>query len=189
MCEPASIIAGASAVAGLVGQIMTSQSEAAYQEAQSKEYARTAKLNQEAANKEFIEASAQERIAQMQQNDAASSELQSIQRERMEKMGEAVASSNAAGSALNTLYADYYRQEAQKRDVVKQQLDMVGVNADTNIQAYRDKALARGTTQQSYIARAASTPDYLGAAFKIGGAYLDSQDRKSARDSATRKAT
>ncbi len=167
----------ASTSASLYAQQQQSDAQASYQSAMSDEYARTAKLNQEAANKEYIEAAAAERINEMQQQASASEELQKLQQEKMQKQGQALASSEAAGTALDALMADYERSAAQKRDVIMQQLDMVGVNADTAISGYKDKAEARMKSQSNYVSSPINQPNYLGGALSIAGAGFSAYDK------------
>jgi len=177
MAGLATSLAIASTAASLHAQQQQADAQASYQSAMSEEYARTAKLNQEAANKEYIEAAAAERINQMQQQASASEELQKLQQEKMQKQGQALASSEAAGTALDALMADYERSAAQKRDVIMQQLDMVGVNADTAISGYKDKAEARMKSQSNYVSSPINQPNYLGGALSIAGAGFNAYDK------------
>lgn len=144
-----------------------------YQEAQSEEYARAAKINQENANREFVESATAERIKQMQEMSAASEDIQQLQRERMEKQGQALASSESSGMALDALMADFYRSEAQKKSVIDQQLDMSGVSSEVTISGYKNRRDSRMSTQSKYIASPVNQPNYLASALQIGQAGLN----------------
>ena len=178
MCEPVSITTAVvsimSTAASMYAQKQNADAQADYQEAQSAEYARVAKINQENANREFIESSAAERLKQSQDQASASEEMQALQRERMEKQGQALASSESSGTALDMLMADFHRTEAQKKDVIKQQLEMAGVGADTTIRGYGDRRTSRMNSQGSYITSPVNQPNYLAGALQIGAAGLDS---------------
>lgn len=167
----------ASTGASLYAQKEQADAQASYQSAMAEEYARTAKLNQEAANREYVEQSAAERISQMQKTDSAAEELQSLQREKLEKQGQALASAESAGQALAFLMGDYERSAAQKRSLIEQQLDMIGVEADTSIRAMKDKAEARMKSQSNYVGAPISQPNYLGGALSILGSGVSAYDK------------
>lgn len=180
MCEPTTIaslaVMAISTAASMYAQKEQADAQADYQEEQSAEYARVTKINQENANREFVESSTAERIKQMQNQDAASQEMQALQRERLEKQGQALASSETSGMALDSLMTDFMRSEAQKKDVIKQQLDMAGVSADTAISGYGDRRKSRMNSQGSYITSPVNGPNYLAGALQIGAAGLGAYD-------------
>lgn len=180
MCEPTSttmlvtslVMAAASSAAGMVAQHQTAQAQVGYQEAQSAEYARAAGVNQENANREYIETTAAERIKQMQNTKAASQEQQALQRERLEKQGKALASSETSGMALDLLMADFMRSEAQKKDVIQQQLDMSNVGTEVAISGYGDRRTSRMNSQGTYITSPVNQPNLLAGALQIGASGL-----------------
>ena len=167
------VVGAASAVASGIGQAQQAKAQEQYVEAQSAEYARVAELNNQAAVKEYVEQSAAERMNQMQEKARASQQLQETQREALQKKGTMLASTNAAGGALNYLLADYERQEAERKDVIREQYEWASANADTNIAAYRDTAQNRINGQQHYISGGSSYSNgmnILGTALGIGSA-------------------
>lgn len=182
MCTPMAlgvttlVIGAASAVAGGIAQAQRAQAQQQYIEAQSAEYARVADLNNKAAVREYTEQSAAERISQMQEQAQASQQAQEIQRDVLRKKGTMLASTNAAGMALDALMADYEREEGLRRDNIRQQYAMRSVGHELNLSAYKDKAQNRINSQQSYIAQGSGYSggmNALGTILGIGSAGMN----------------
>lgn len=180
MCDPGSItmgvIAAISAVVSGAQQQQQAQAQADYQEAQAAEYARVADLNNKAAVKEFVETSAAERMGQMQEQETAARAVQETQKEALEKKGTMMASTNAAGMALDWLLADYERAEAGRRDDIRHQYEMSSAKYAMNAGALRDRAQNRIDGQQRFIAQSSSySPgmNMLGTALGIGAAGMN----------------
>ena len=174
------VIGAASAVASGVQQSQQAQSQANYQAAQAKEYNRVNELNNKAAAKEYVEQSAAERMSQMQEQQAAAKATQEVQKDAMEKKGTMLASTNAAGMALDFLMADYDRAEAGRRDDIRHQYEMSSAKADLNVSAYKDRAQNRINGQQNFIAMPSSYSsgmNMLGTALGIGSAGLGAYDK------------
>lgn len=182
MCEPSTlgiaslVIGAASAVAGGIAQAQRAQAQQQYIEAQSAEYARVADLNNKAAVREYTEQSAAERITQMQEQAQASQQAQEIQKDVLRKKGSMLASTNAAGMALDALMADYEREEAVRRDNIRQQYEMRSVGHELNLAAYKDRTQNRINSQQSYIAQGSGYSgglNALGTILGIGAAGMN----------------
>lgn len=174
------VIGAASSVASGVSASQQVEAQAQYQEAQAAEYARVNELNNKAAAQEYVEQSAAERMAQMQEQDKASRDAQEVQKEALQKKGEMLASTNASGLALDFLMADYERQEANERDTIRHQYEMSSVSSDVAIRSYRDKAQNRINSQQNYIAAPStynSGMNVLGTALGIGGVAFGAADK------------
>lgn len=168
-----------STAASTYAQYEQAEAQKDYQEAQSAEYARVAKINQENANREFVESTTAERIKQMQEKASAAEEEQRLQRERMEKQGQALASSETSGMALDALMADFHRSEAQKKSVIQQQLEMSGVGSEITIGGYKDRRDSRMNSQSRYITNTVNQPNYLASALQIGQAGVDYYNKKN----------
>lgn len=166
-------IGAASAVTSYVGQQQQASAQAAYQDAQSKEYARVNELNNQAAIKEYTEQSAAERIKQMQEQAAASTETQNIQKEALQKKGTMLASTNTAGMALDALMADYDRTEAEQKELVRRQYEFGAIDSGLALDGYRERTQNRINGQQSYIQAPVSNPSGLGLILGIGSAGLN----------------
>lgn len=174
------VMGAASAVASGMQQQQQAQAQADYQVAQAAEYARVNDLNNTAAVKEYVEQSAAERMGQMQEQQVASQTAQEVQKEALEKKGTMMASTNAAGLALDFLTADYERDKAGRLDGIRHQYEMSSVNADIVIEGYKDKAQNRINSQQNFIAAPSSYSsgmNMLGTALGIGGAALGAYDK------------
>ena len=79
------VIGAASSVASGVSASQQAKAQAQYQEAQSAEYARVNDLNNKAAAQEYVEQSAAERMAQMQEQDKASRVAHEVQNASLQK--------------------------------------------------------------------------------------------------------
>ena len=174
------VIGAASSVASGVSASQQAKAQAQYQEAQAAEYARVNELNNKAAAQEYVEQSAAERMAQMQDQDKASRDAQEVQKEALQKKGEMLASTNASGLALDFLMADYERQEATRKDMIRENYEMSSAKSDLNVNAYKDRAQNRINGQQNYISPGSSYStgmNVLGTALGIGGAGATAYDR------------
>lgn len=178
MCEPATMFGAASFALGLISSVASmsaqqqqAQAQADYQEAQAREYAKTAELNNKAAIQEYVSQTAAERTKESQEKQSASAEAQAVQREALEKKGTMLASTNAAGGALNMLLADYDRQEGLAKDNIRHQMEMNAVDHQINVETYKDRAQNRINSQQSYVAAGVTKPNTaVGLALGIGQA-------------------
>lgn len=182
MCDVLSgSLAAATFLIGTVSSIMENEAanqqyeaQKAYQKAQQEEYIRTANLNNQAAAQEAVNQMATERIQQMQEQQATAREIQRTQVEALQKKGTMMASTNAAGGALDALMADYERQEAVNKDVLREQYQMQSIGHDLNTQAMVDKAQNRINSQGSYIsAPITNNSSFLSTALGIGKAGLN----------------
>lgn len=156
MCDIVTGLGMALSAIGAVAQQKASSEaasqQAAYQEAQMKAHNEAIKQNAQNALKEQVEQTTAERVQQMQQAQSAAREQQKNQVEYLRKKGTAVASSPyGAGLSFDMLMADYGQAYANNTDVIREQLAMQGVAADTNVRAYHDRAESRLNSQQGYI--------------------------------------
>lgn len=173
MCPPVLLAASlaislAAGVAGHMAQQAQSDAQVKYQEALGNAHNEAAVNNANSAIREQVEQAAAERTAQMQEQEATSRELFNLQIERLKAQGEAAASSEAAGNAYDMLMADYNRQEAQKKDVLQEQLKMQGVQHDFTVSGGRDRADSRIKAQQGFTASPVSQPSWGLTALGIG---------------------
>lgn len=166
-------IGAASAVTSYVGQQQQASAQAAYQSAQAKEYARVNELNNQAAIKEYTEQSAAERIKQMQEQAAASTETQNIQRKPFREKGTMLASTNTAGMALDALMADYDPQRSGARRACAPTVRVRRAGFGIALSGLRDRTQNRLDGQQNYVAAPISKPSGFGLALGIGSAALD----------------
>lgn len=182
MCEITTALSVATAVMGGLGTVAQAvsanqqmQAQAAYQEAQAREYARAAELNNQKAIREYEEQSAAESIKEMQENAAASREKQDIQRDMLQKRGTMLASTNAAGMALDYMLTDYGRQFGTQMDKVSEQSAFNAQAHAVNKATYQRQAQNTIDSQQSYIAPSVSSggASAIGTALGIGSSILN----------------
>lgn len=159
----------ASGVAGHMAQQAQADAQMQYQTALGNAHNQAALNNANSAIREQVEQSAAERTAQMQEQEATRQELFNLQVERLKAQGEAAASSEAAGTAYDMLMNDYRRTEAQKQDVLKEQLKMQGVQHDFTVSGARDRADSRIKSQSGFVAAPVSYPSWGLTALGIGG--------------------
>lgn len=179
MCEPSSIMAASlaisvvSGVAGHMAQQAQADAQMQYQSNLQDAHNAAALNNANSAIREQVETSAAERTAEMQEKQSTAQELFNLQTERLRAQGEAAASSEAAGTAYDMLMGDYMRQEAQKKDVLQQQLKMQGVQHDFTVSGARDRADSRIKAQSGFVASPVSQPSWgltaLGIGADVGG--------------------
>ncbi|MGE4422970.1 MAG: hypothetical protein AB7D39_11795 [Pseudodesulfovibrio sp.] len=128
MCDGASELMAAtaivSAVAGFAGQEVQAQQQASYQKTVAEQRNQQMLQNAENANDAAIEQYYQQGLRQQQEAEAASDEIQRVQTEKLQKVGEAIASSDGQ---LGALYADFDRQEAQYKESVRRNFDMTSL--------------------------------------------------------------
>lgn len=181
MCDPISItglvLSVASSAAGYMQASQQAQAQAEYQNALMAENTRVTNMNQAAAQREFVEQSAAERMNQMQESAAANQQAQAVQKATLQKQGQMLASTNASGMALDYLMADYAREESNQKDVIRQQYEFISDNADTSVRAHRERAQVRLDSQERFIAAPVKGPSFLGTALEIGAAGVGAWDK------------
>lgn len=179
MCEPVSTttmfytalaVSAASAGMSYMGQMQNAEAQAKYQEAQAAENARYMQENAELANNAYIDKTAQENLRLVQTEEAAGQEIEQVHAERLQKVGTAMATSEAAGLSVNMLMGDYLRQEATYKNNVRRQLEMDYDQASMNMQGFRAEAQGRAASVRPYVASPVSTPSLLGTGLQIAGA-------------------
>lgn len=175
MCEPTSItfaislaITAITSIAQHKAQESAAKANLNYQEAQGRAHNKAMLQTADSAIREQVEQSAAERTAQMQEQEATGQQIFDLQTERLRRQGEAVASSQASGTSLDMLMADYHRVEAQKKDVMKEQMRMQGVQHDFAVSGMRDQTDSRIKAQQGFIGSPVSFPDWGLTALGIG---------------------
>jgi hypothetical protein len=183
-------IAAASTAANMAVQMEQANAMNAYQSEMADNYNETAVKNAELANKDYIEQTAAESIALMQKQEAAAQEEQRIQRERLQKQGTALASSEAAGQSLQFLMDDFMRQEARYKNSVRHQLELDTVQSNIAVKGFRDTAKNRGSASGRYIPKPVNSLGFasgIGAGLSIAASGLGAYGRYSTRDPETGK--
>lgn len=162
----------AGTAASVYGQEQQANAQEKYQDAQANAHTQMAEQANQSALNAYAEDTFQQNLRLQQEQEAASEDIQTHQRERLEAQGTAVASTHSVADAL---MADYARQDAKYRDSVRHNFDMTALQVDGQKRSSRATAVDRiNTNSQPYIGAPISQPDYLGAGLQIGRAALDS---------------
>lgn len=140
----------ASAVAGGVSQYQQASAQRKYNQAQAENYRKTIEQNNKATAIEYADKMAAERVNQMQEKKKTAQQIQQTQRETLQKSGTMMASTNAAGGALQYLMDDYTRQEAISKQAFRDQYGMAADSSNIAIDAYQKKAQNQMDSQQGY---------------------------------------
>lgn len=184
MCSPLAVGVGslvlgaASAVSGYMGQQAQARSQTAYAQAQADAWAKSVDWNNKAAAQEYTEQAAAARISQMQEREAASAKVQEQQTARLRAQGTMLASSNAAGVALDMLRGDYERQEAVNRQRIRDAYLNSSVNTEISLANYRQRAVNHINSQQDFVSMSGgSWGSGLGLALGLGAAGLNAWEK------------
>lgn len=174
MCDPVSAtmaaVSIASTAASLYAQDQQAGAQKKYQEKMADANNAMAAANNASALAAYDQDSHQQNLRIQQEREAASEEMQDIQREALEKRGQAVASSHSVADAL---MRDFSRQEARYKDSVRHNFDMTALQIEGQKTASQAKAQDRINQASSYVASPIDQPDYLGAGLQIAGGALD----------------
>lgn len=171
MCvEPATAmmaISAVSAVAGVAGQMQQADEQKSYQKALGEQRNQQIVDNAKASNKAATEQYYQLDQRMSQEREAVSQKIQDIQRQRLQKTGQAMASSYGG---LGVLLDDFYRQESNYKQNVTSNFDMTSLQIDQQKRSVGAQNQDRIASIQSYIPAPVAEPDYMGAGLKIGAA-------------------
>lgn len=140
----------ASAVASGVQQYQQGMAQKKYNEAQAENYRKTIEQNNKATAIEYADKMAAERVNQMQEKKKTAQQIQQTQRESLQKAGTMMASTNAAGGALQYLLDDYTRQEAISKQAFRDQYQMAADSSNIAVDAYQKKAQNQMDSQSGY---------------------------------------
>lgn len=143
-------ISAVSAVASGVQQHQQMKSQQRYNEAQAENYRKTVEANNKQTAIEYADKMAAERVNQMQERKKTAQQIQQTQRESLQKSGTMMASTNAAGGALQFLMDDYTRQEAISKQAFRDQYQMAADSSNIAIDAYQKKAQNQMDSQSGY---------------------------------------
>lgn len=110
----------------------------------------------------------------LQEDQAASQELQEIRKQSRKQAGEAMASSNAMGTNLDYLLEDYLREEANYKSAVRQELHWKRQQSDFNMKSYQSNAQSRiNSTVYQPQSKPSAVAHLATLGLKTAGAYQD----------------
>lgn len=158
MCEPTSImlaISVASAAASAAAQADASRKQSHFNAQQTANALQTRAQN---ANQIGLE--------RLQATDAAGQKINENNQAQRQAQATTIAQAGPAGLSVDSLLSDMGRKGATYNESVNANLDRTNMALDNQLQNVNNQAAS--TINQE---RTPATPDYLGAALKIGGAY------------------
>ena len=174
MCEPTTLFIASTAFSALTtfAQYQGAQDQAkaqtAFQQQQAEENERFAEQNRLAALRSFEDQTSQEQLRLKQTRESASVELQDIQRSKLEAQGQALASSDFAGTNIDLLLGDFERQEANFRSTVGRQLEFETLQFSENLRGLNAQAEDRINSVRPFVAQPVSYPSLTGAVAGFG---------------------
>ena len=160
MCEPTTIMLSISAASAVGGVVAQSQAAKAQTNANNTQYANSARAQAENAN--------QVNLARQQQTDLAGQKINANNLAMREAQSTAVASAGPTGLSVDALLADMARKGAGYNASVNQNLQSTNMALDNQL-----VNVNRNAASEVNSLKAPTNPDYLGAALKIGSAYVD----------------
>ena len=172
MCDPSALIGLALGVAQTVTGYAGEQQAAAQHNAMVRQ-------NQEAAQANLRQEYTAVQTRQLQEEDAAAVEKQSVSREARGARATAMVAageSGVSGLSVDALLADIYGKEAEYKDRVTQNTGFTTQNLTAEMQGLRAKAQDRINSIPTR-----NGPNPLAAALKIGSSALGAYDGYRAR--------
>lgn len=153
-----------------VGQQQAADAQLAFETQRVEQQNQIMLQNAEAANKAFIDISAQENIRLGQIEHAASEELQDRERETAERIGTAAASSE--GASLRVV-DEMLRRDARSRNAIVTNLRFEQQQVEENIKGHRATAIDRINSVQPYTPRPVQGPSVAGLFMDVGKAAFN----------------
>ena len=173
MCDIAAIGLGLQGLSTLGGAYSASKQE--------KSYAQYQQLQSQAALNNYIQQSKQLNTRYSQEQEADAEERQQIQIENMKAKATAqasAASSGIEGITIDNLFAGYDRATAVSNYTHSRNLQMLGLEYNNQLDAYRTQALSQIYSMSAYTGNKASTTLLSG----IGGMMSGYADMKWKQD-------
>jgi hypothetical protein len=166
------VIAAASAAWSLYQQNQQTQAQNKYQKTMAEQRDQQIEdnyaLSVASANNQYR--ALQDR--QQQETDAAAQKIQEGNIQGAKARSTALAAAGEAGVSglsVNSLLSDFMAQEARYRSSVKTNLGYANSQLEDQKQGVYAEATGRAQSIQPYIKEPVATPDYVGAALRVGG--------------------
>ncbi len=181
MCEPTTwaialtglsiVTSAASSIANYAGQQQQATAQATYQQQLAQERDEQILENNKLANESYLQQAQQINLGQQQEAEKAAQEIQSAQREAAQARARtrvAAGEAGVAGLSVESLFADFYRQEAVYRESIRRNREFSKQQAKENIRGLRGEAQGRIASIKPYIPEPIVRPNFLGMALEIG---------------------
>lgn len=162
----------------LIGQMQQASAQADYQDELARQNYQVRVETAQAANASFVEQNAQENLRLQQEAEATAIQKQDLQREALQRVGTAVASSEGAGLSLASTVRDINRTLGTAGARLDRNLEMSRLQSGFRVDSYRAQAIDRARSIQPYVPQPIQQPDYLGAIADIGKVAFNSYERR-----------
>lgn len=176
MCDPIMIIGAVSSVVSYQAQAAAAQQQAEYQNALARARNEEIIANNEAANAAAIASYTQIGQQEKEAQDAHAQEIQDLNAEKTNAIGELLASNLNTGMSLDALRLDYERQADRYQGVQEASLKSLGLQAEAEKKQTYATAQNRMNSIQAYIQQPVSGPSPLSLAVGLGGSIIGGLD-------------
>ncbi len=180
MCNPATAVLAlgalsivtsvATGVIQYVGQQQQAESQAQYQSALMQARNQEIQDNTAIANESFLQQTQQINLRQQQEDEKASQDIQQVQIEAAKARATARVSAGEAGVSglsVDSLLADYYRQEDVFRESVRRNRQLGRLQSREDIKGLKAQAEGRIASVRPYVPEPIVRPSFLGTGLQI----------------------
>lgn len=181
MCEPATIslalgglaiaTSAATGIVSYMGQQRQADAGVAYQEALIQSHNNQMIQNAALATESYTQQAQQLAVREQEEDEKASQDIQQTQIEAAQARARArVAAGEAgvAGLSVDSLFADFYRQEDIFRESVRRNRELGRQQYKRNLKGLQSQAQGRIASIQPYVPKPVIRPSFLGSALQIG---------------------
>ena len=176
MCNPIMIIGAVSQVVSYQAQVEAAQKQAEYQNALARARNEEIIANNEAANAAAISSYTQQNQQLAEAQASHSQEIQDLNIEKTNAIGELLASNLNTGMSLDAIKLDYERQADRYEGVQDASLKSLGLQTAAEKKQTYATAQNRMNSIQAYIPQPVSSPSPLSLAVGLGGAVVNGLD-------------
>jgi hypothetical protein len=180
MCNPATAVlalgalsivtSAATGIIQYVGQRQQADAQAQYQAALMQARNQEIQDNMALANESFLQQSQQLHLRDQQEDESASQDIQKVQIEAAKARATArVAAGEAgvSGLSVDSLLADFYRQEDVFRESVRRNRQLGRLQTKEDIKGLRAQAQGRVASVRPYTPEPIVRPNFLGTGLQI----------------------
>ncbi len=180
MCNPATAVlalgalsivtSAATGIIQYVGQRQQADAQTQYQAALMQARNQEIQDNMALANESFLQQSQQLHLRDQQEDESASQDIQKVQIEAAKARATArVAAGEAgvSGLSVDSLLADFYRQEDVFRESVRRNRQLGRLQTKEDIKGLRAQAQGRIASVRPYIPEPIVRPNFLGTGLQI----------------------
>lgn len=176
MCSPIMLLGAVSTVANYSAQVAAANQQAQYQAQVARARNEEIIANNEVANAAAIDSYTQQNQRLVEEQAAHSQELQDLNVEKRNAVGELLASNLNTGMSLDALYLDYERQADRYQGVQEASLKSLGLQTGAEKKQTYATAQNRMNSITPYIQQPVSSPSIAGLALGLAGNVVSGLD-------------